>query len=105
MTEPWEETWHAQFERREFSHARSYCDGIFQVLDGETSFADPVVKTDCGFYPPSIEQAHLIAAAPELYRALLVFAKEECRCKGSIVPGGLCRHEQANVVLRKARGE
>jgi hypothetical protein len=48
-----------------------YCDGIFLVSNGRPSRIDPVVETDSGVYPPSIEQAHLIAAAPELYRALV----------------------------------
>ena len=99
MSKPWEETWY-----------------VVQVADtsgfGEHAgqwwvYSSPSGSPLFGYQGPPVPEGHanLGAAAPELYRALLTFAKEECRCRGDLIPGGPCRHELANAVLRKARGE
>lgn len=96
---PWMETW----EHDEATQK------IVQVGATE-EYPLPVVRTD----PDGPEMGRdrgvadmrLLAAAPDLYRALDRFMRgNECRCKGNIIPGGPCPHQQARDALRKARGE
>jgi hypothetical protein len=48
----------------------------------------------------------LIAAAPDLYRALVAMENTECRCPATIIPSHKpCPHTLMRIALRKARGE
>jgi hypothetical protein len=61
-----EQTWHAVIET---GLGEPYVEEICLVVNGRPSPVHRVCETDSGVYGPSIEQAHLIEAAPELYRA------------------------------------
>lgn len=99
MTKPWEQNWQAVIEDED---GEPVCYGIRDEHGAD------VVKTDTGVYPPTVEEGHLIAAAPELYRALreLLGLSRETDC------GGLSVYERwdrvqaaAEAALAKARGE
>jgi hypothetical protein len=94
VSKPWEETWRLDES------------GTPQIVNenGETVLRGEEDPTDAMLDWRDKETLALVLAAPELYRALLRF-REECQCKGSIVPGGACRHEEAYAALKKARGE
>jgi len=54
-----------------------------------------IVETDSGYYPPRINDANLIAAAPELYEALKACLKED---------SGLICSKQVAAAIAKAEG-
>jgi hypothetical protein len=68
---PWRQTWHVI---RETAGDVEYCGGIVMSdEEGKPSCCDDVVITDSGCYPPKLDgTAQLVAAAPELVRALLL---------------------------------
>lgn len=109
-SKPWEQTWHVDIYEHETLGAQ--CEGI----NDETHRS--VVVTDNGVYPPSIAQAHLIAAAPELYRelaeaaCLLDSAAANAANQTKAIPEDPLAYavltlarDRALAVLRKARGE
>lgn len=51
--------------------------GIYRSCNGRMSFAGRVVETDSGVYPPDLAEAHLLAAAPELFRAVRALLRGE----------------------------
>lgn len=90
-----------------------YTKGPWRVVMGEGDDANRVygiqsadadiVETDSGYYPPELADAYLIAAAPDLYEALLVLFRRACRELADVedVP----EVAQAAEAIAKARGE
>jgi hypothetical protein len=79
-------------------------------LDGRPSeFTEEIVQTDSGVYLRDIRDMYLIAAAPEMYRALarLVAVTEEKTIGGPLELRALVNPEieAGRAALRKARGE
>lgn len=99
MKKPWEETWSVVMTD----------DGqkVVGIRSGFGEYDCDVVKTDYGFYPPKIEAARLIAAAPELYRALANLNEAALnRASGTDMEGDLeAAMRAARSALRAARGK
>lgn len=75
---------------------------IMGIVDADN---DEVVVTDCGVYPPDIEDAYLIAAAPELLEAcvgmLSIFEDGAARTGGWQGPFA----DRVRAAIAKANGK
>lgn len=60
-------------------------------------FAGLIVETDCGFYPPKLEDARLISAAPELLQMLQEIVNK------NLLNGAMLK--DARTAIAKATGE
>jgi hypothetical protein len=61
---PLQETWVLDWDTEASPHYRPHVDAVVSMN------GDRVVRTDCGAYTRCEADLHLIAAAPDLYRAL-----------------------------------
>lgn len=84
-------------------------DRVVNILDANNKV---IVKTDYGYYPPELPDAHLIAAAPKLYKAVYELLEIVCDdCQSRVVPISenrctVCpRVQRARAALAEAAGE
>jgi hypothetical protein len=79
------------------NHKGGACRGIstFQKYRSDRM----IVETDSGVYQPSLLDAYLIAAAPEMYQMIENLLDNIIDCQDPAVK------EDAEIILAKARGE
>ncbi len=90
---PWHFDWHVEYI--------DMGDGGFEVERIVDQSGDDVVVAECGVYPPDAQTAEFIAAAPDMYRALLKLLETN---ESTSLDGDRAR-DKARDALRKARGE